>query len=399
MTAPAPRMGRLLVAMFTLAAATGVVFPLLPDLQEAYGLPTWGLGVISGTAFLVGLVVQVTLAGLADRGHAKGLLVTGLSLAVAGSLLFAAGSSLLVFTAARALGGMALGMFVPAARAIAATSDPEAVAHRLGRLAAVELGGFVFGPVVGAGVAEVAGLRAPFLVFAAVAAAVLAVLVPSPAPRLPAAAGSSAPSIELLRYRGVRVAVLLALALFLPVGIYDALWARYLVDRGADTLFAGLSIALYGIPFVLLASSGGRIADRIGAVRAALRSLWLIVPMTAAYGLLRVPVLIAGLALFEAMVQAVAVPASQAAMARACPPGRVAAGQGLAGATQLAGAAATAFVAAPLYGVVGPEAVFVGIGVIIGALGALAWRIHRTAAAPRAAPVIDTAAAPEPGLP
>lgn len=388
-----PQMGVLLAAMFTLAAASSVVFPLLPELQDTYDLPTWGLGVISGTAFAVGLAVQVTVAGLADRGHAKALLLAGLGLAAGSGLLFAAGTTLAVFTVARALGGVAVGMFVPAARAIAATVAPSAVAHQLGRLAAFELGGFVFGPVVGAAMAEVWGLRAPFLTFAGAAVAGLAVLAPRRLPPLPPGTASSTPSLALFRQRGVVVAALLALALFLPVGVYDALWARYLTDRGASTLFAGLSIALYGVPFVLLASTGGRVADRVGPVRAAVRSLWLIAPMTAAYGLLRAPALIAGVALFEAVAQAVAVPAAQAAMARACPPGRIAAGQGLAGATQLAGAAATAFVAAPLYGSAGPEAVFVGVATLIGVIGIVAWRLDAVGARSPAG-VPDVAAVP-----
>lgn len=391
------RLGVLLVAMFVLAATSSVVFPLLPDLQEAHDLPTWGLGVLSGSAFLVGLVVQLTVSGLADRGHAKALLLTGLAVAAAGGVLFAAGTNLLVFTIARAMGGFAVGCFVPAARAIAATIDRERVAQHLGLLASFELGGFVFGPVVGAALATGFGLRTPFLVFAGAALLALAVAATRPLPAYGDRSLSSRPSLSLFRIRAVAVAALLALALFLPVGVYDSLWGVYLDDRGASTLFIGLSLTLYGIPFVTLAPWGGRMADRFGPVRSALVMLCFIAPITAMYGLLRAPLVIVSVALVEAVLQAVAVPASQAAMARAVPHERVAAGQGLAGATQLLGAAITAFVAAPLYGAAGPAVVFGVVAVVIGTLTAVAAVLSRSAWAGVRAEAVELGSQPAAG--
>src|SRR5690606_8091350 len=107
-------------------------------------------------------------------------------------------------------------------------------------------------------------------------------------------------SLRLLRIRGVLVAVLLELAVFLPVGIYDSLWARYLQDRGATTLFVGIGLSLYGIPYVLWAPEGGRLADRIGPVRSATIGMIVVIPATALYGLLALPVAITALALVEA---------------------------------------------------------------------------------------------------
>jgi predicted MFS family arabinose efflux permease len=366
------RLGPVLLAMGVLAAANSVVFPLLPRLQDEYGLPTWSLGLISASAFLVGLVVQLTVAGMADRGHAKVLLLVGLGVAVAGGALFFVATTLPLFVLARAMSGLSVGCFVPAARAMAASIDPQRVAHNLGRLASVELGGFVAGPVVAAAMAEPLGVKSPFALVTVLAAVAFVALAPRPLPELVTRETSSRPSLSLLRDRRIVVAVLLAVALFLPVGVYDSLWGRYLEDRGASTLFVGLSLTMYGIPFVALASRGGRLADRYGPVRSALRALWVVAPITALYGLLHPPLAIAALALFEAVAQAVAVPAAQAAMARATPPGQLAAGQGLAGAMQLLAAGTTALVAAPVYGAFGPEVVFVGAAVTIGLLGAAA---------------------------
>ena len=80
----------------------------------------------------------------------------------------------------------------------------------------------------------------------------------------------------------------------------------------------------------------------------------MLVPCLALYGVFRsIPVLVL-LPMVEAVAQAATVPASQAAMAAACPPGRAAAGQGLATSAQLAGAALAALLAAPVYEDQGP---------------------------------------------
>ena len=383
MTFP-PRAGRrasgglavLLAVTFVAAAANGVIFPLLAGLQEEHGLPTWGLGLISGATFAFGLLAQLLLSPQADRGRARGLLGAGLALTAAALLWFALGTELWEFVAARSLSGLALGCFLPAARAIAATADPARVGRNLGRLASAELGGFIAGPVFGSTLVDRFGLDAPFVVLAGLAGVGL---VGVTACRLPDVRGPRAAvgqrSWPLLRRRSVLAAALMSLSLYLPVGVYDALWARYLDDRGASTAFIGASLALYGLPFVALASLGGRLADRHGPVPAVAGGLVVIVPTTFLYGTLSSPGAIVLVAILEAVGQAAAVPGAQAAMARACP-GRVAAGQGLAGAVNLAGAGVAAVAAPPLYEAAGPAAVFGVVAALMAGLGATSAWLH-----------------------
>jgi predicted MFS family arabinose efflux permease len=367
----------LLASTFVLAAANSVVFALMSDLQDEYGLSTGTLGLISGAGFAVGLVVQLLVAPLADRGHPKGLLLGGLAVAVAGGVIFAAGSTVAVLVLARSLAGASIGCFTPAARAIVASLEPQRSGEHLGRLAAAELGGFTVGPVVGGALVGPFGVRVPFLVFAALAALAFLLLAPRRVPALPTGAESARPSLALLRHRGVVVATLFALVLFLPVGIYDSLWDRYLTDLGASNAFIGLTFALFSIPFITLSTLGGRVADRLGHIRACIIGTTAITPLVVVYGLLDSPVALALVTVVEAVFQALAVPAAQAAMADAAPIGRAAAAQGLAGATQLAGAALSAFVAAPVYGRWGAEVVFTGAALVLVAIAAVAMAIHR----------------------
>jgi len=378
-----PPLALLLVASVVLGASAGLVFPLLPELQKAYHLPTWSLGVMSAATFFTNVTTQLVLGGQADRGRARLMVLGALGLSTVALVWFGFGTTLLAFTGARALSGVAIGMFTPAARAIVAMSDPARVGQRLGRLASADLGGFIAGPVIGVTIVQVTSLKTPFWIFAALVAATLVALAASPFPAagpLRTRPAGQRTSVDLLRHGSVRVAVLLSVALFLPVGVYDSLWSRYLEDRGASALFTGLSLTGYGIPFVVLAALGGRVADRFGPVRSCLATFWVIVPVVFVYGLLPRPGLIITMAFVDAVFQAIAIPASQAAMVEACPPGRIGAGQGLAGASAQLAAGCTALVAAPVYGRWGAAVVFGGASVTIAVLAVAAAVVNRRSA-------------------
>jgi len=353
------------------------VFSVLGDLQDAYGFSDAGLGWIAGTGFVVGFFTQLLIAPLADRGHSKRLLLVGLGLAVIGGLMFAASSSLMMFVIARGILGMSNGTFLPAARAIAAGMSEIGVAERLGRMGGIELTGFVTGPLIGGVLVGPLGLRWPFVVCASAAAIAWIALAPRQLPQPLRSTSHERLAVDLLRLRDMRVGILLSIALFLPVGVFDALWDRYLTDRGASNTVVGLSFLLYGIPFALLAARGGRMADRIGPVRACLLALTVAAPLTAMYGLIAVPAVVIVLAMVEGSAQALAVPSAQAAVAAAAPPGRATAAQGLAGSGQLLAAAIASFTAPALYGALGSEAVFAIAGAAVAAFGCAAWVLSR----------------------
>jgi MFS family permease len=373
----APGWTALLAATAAVGIANSVVFSLLSDLQDQYGFRDISLGLIAGVGMVVGFVGQLLFAPLADRGHSKRLLLWGLGAAVAGSLLFAASSTLIGLVIARAVVGMSNALFLPAARAIAACMSPDGVAERLGRLGGVELAGFVTGPIIGAVLVGPLGVRWPFLVCGMAALAALIALAPRPLPAPPISEGAQRLSIDLLRLRPMQVGVLLNVALFFPVGMYDAILDRYMTDRGASNVMIGIGFLMYGIPFALLASLGGRLADRRGAFRVSIAALVLVVPLTALYGIITVPVLMLLLFAIEGSVQALGVPAAQSVVAQAAPVGRAAAAQGLAGAMNLLGATVSAFSAPAIYEAWGPVATFSIAGAIVAVATAAAVVLQR----------------------
>jgi predicted MFS family arabinose efflux permease len=178
-------------------------------------------------------------------------------------------------------------------------------------------------------------------------------------PQLEHSSESKKLSLTLFRFPGVRIAALTTMSLFLPIGVYDALWDRYLTDRGATNFAIGLSFLLYGLPFILLSRYGGKLADKWGALRVALYAIFIVAPITGSYGLFTTPVAIIIVSMVEGIFQAISVPASQATMAAVAPPGRAAAAQGLSGASNLVAASLMAFTSPLLYGRYGPATTFI----------------------------------------
>ena len=381
---PSPAFPRraLYLASFLLACGGGMVFSLLGRLQDTYGFSTAGLGFLAAATFIAAPIANLALAPLGDRGHTRSLITVSLVLGTAGSMWFAFATELWQFIVARTMIGFAFGLYQPAARGLIlrhARDTGRGAGIELARLSGVDTAGFTIGPAIGAILLKFFGLRAPFLF--------VAIALPMAGFRLSTRLVSAVPpgelptqrlGLDLLRNAKVRVAVLLAVGNFLPVGVYDALWARFLEDRGASTLFVGFSLTFYGIPYVLAATPGGRYVDRVGPLRAIKVAMMGVLPLVILYGVMRDPWLIALLALLEASFGAIAQPAAQAAMAAACPIDRVSAGQGLASAAASLTAAATALVAAPTYARIGPTGVFAGAaaGIAVVMFSALAIAGH-----------------------
>jgi len=157
------------------------------------------------------------------------------------------------------------------------------------------------------------------------------------------------------------------------------MWSKYLHDLGASATFVGLSLTLYGVPLVLLSGRGGRLVDRLGPMTAGKRAITCAIPVIVAYGVLDSYWIVALTAIVEAVIQAVASPSAQAAMAKACPPDRIGAGQGLAGAFGLSGGGLLASVAPAVYDRYGAGVLFTSVGVLVGAIAIAAFALDASA--------------------
>ena len=391
------RGGRLFVllclAVALEAVGVGMLFPLLAKVQAAHHLPTSALGLMSGANFFAAVGTQIGAGRLLDGRRAHAVLLAGLAVGVVALAWFGEAASLWSLVAARALGGVSYGIVMPAALRAGTVGVPaEQRGGRLGRLSSAQMAGIVAGPLAGTGLYAAGGLSAPFLTLSAATLVVLAALalVPSSsasaAPAEPplATAGSPAllPGRPRLASRDVLALLVLAVAAQVPTGLYDALWSRLLTDRGAGTLLIGLSLTLFGIPFVALAPLGGRLAGRRAPLRWAAAALVVASCFMASYGYVPSPVVITVLGAFEACAQSVAVPGGYAAVAATFPDQWSATGQGWFSAAGTSAAGVAAVVGAPAYAALGPGPVFAaGAAISVGCV-ALSVALGRRRSAP-----------------
>ena len=97
------------------AMSYGTIFTIVDDLRDGYGISEARLGLIMGVGFFAGFVANVFLAPLADRGHAKRMIVIGIVVQLLGNLAFGFAHSFLPLFLARAVLGIGGGfILVPA---------------------------------------------------------------------------------------------------------------------------------------------------------------------------------------------------------------------------------------------------------------------------------------------
>ena len=101
-----------------LASGYGVMFTVLDDFRDEYGIGEGALGAIIGVGFFTGFIAQILIAPLADRGHARQLVFGGMLLNVAGLLMMAVSTTFLPLVTGRFVMGIGIGMAVPAMRRI-----------------------------------------------------------------------------------------------------------------------------------------------------------------------------------------------------------------------------------------------------------------------------------------
>jgi len=389
------------VGAFAISASFMVVFPLLPALQERAGIDTAQLGWIATAGFVAALAAQTLIAPHADRGRERLVLEGSIVVMALSTLAYALGDSVAWFILGRLGAGLAYGAFMPAAKGLLIRRFPEAPGERIGRLHAVELAGMALGPVLAVAGKVSIGVVATIVVAAAltlaagvpgfvagradddVAAAVVAHTKPVAVEH-----ASLLDGLALLRHRSVLAAALVMTAYFVPIGAYDALFPRFLADIGSSDLMIGAALTAFAVPSMLLAGWAGRQVDRLGAFRAAGLGGIANIGVILLYGLVRVPMVVVVIGLFESGGQTVVGAAAAAAMGWAVPGRRAATAQGLGEAMATVAAALVAAAAAPLYARGGAAALF-GVTAVLTALPLWAGIRLAVGARPAEEPLVE----------
>jgi MFS family permease len=147
----------------------------------------------------------------------------------------------------------------------------------------------------------------------------------------------------------MQATVAVAVAFYVTIGMFEAIWAVLLRDRGAETWLIGLTLSLFTVPMIFLAPIGGRTAQRRGPLRVVVVSLTVAALCTFSYGVLPAVWMLLVVSIVHAIADSFTMPGNQVSAALASPPEYASSAQGLLGATGLAAAGLTGLAAGYLY--------------------------------------------------
>ena len=360
------------IAMGVLASGYGVMFTMLDDWRAEYGIQETGLSMIIAVGFFTSFIAQLTIAPYADRGHARKLMTVGMAANAAGALIMAFGSSLPMFLLGRFVMGVGAGIAIPAIKRIVIVSDPENMGGNLGRGVSIEVGGFAIGPVIAALTVDSINLAAPFILIAVlitIAGVIIARLDITETAIEDRTEERFA--IDLLKNRAVLGSILVGIALYVMIGVYDSLWVIMMDDLKAPHWVGNAGVALFGLPWIFFGALGGRIAQKHGPLRVSAFGLALGSLYMTSYGFMTMPYLMLGVGLTQSMLDSLTVTGIGVAVAQATPPERQAGASGLLGGLQTLMGGVAAMSAGTMYEHFGQKFAFTATGVAMAILVSL----------------------------
>ncbi len=345
---------RLLVAFGGLAASLiagyGVLFTIVDEYRTEYGISESQVGMIISLGFLSGFLAQVLIAPVADRGHARRLVVIGVFLNAVGLVMMALGTSLAPILLGRFVSGLGVGAATPAIRRIVILADPGNLGTNLGRLLSADVFGFAMGPVVSAVLVGPFGIPAPFFVITAVTLVLTPFVARVPVVETTTSTGPTKRlAFDLLKIRPFAGATVLAGTSFVMIGGFDALWALVHDELGTTEWVANLGITLFALPLIVLGPFGGRLAQTFGPFRLAAIGLLAGAGFMFGYGMMPTGIAIFTLSLFHALSDGFTISGPGVAAGLVVPEERQAGAQGMLGASQAVMAGIMAFVTGYIY--------------------------------------------------
>jgi predicted MFS family arabinose efflux permease/co-chaperonin GroES (HSP10) len=263
--------------------------PLLPEYARTLHLSKTQAGAVIGIYSAATLVMALPAGRVADRLGPKRITVAGVMLMTVSTLAYVAAGSFWVLLAARCGQGIASAISWTAGLAWLSAGTPS---HRRGRALGTAMScgsvGALLGPVLSGPLSSWLGIRAPFLLLAAVAA-LLALASTLPAD---VRSGHEARVGFLDTFRIASRGRLLAIALLITSlvavvsGLVETLVPLRLGAGGYSASAISLVLGLAGVGAAVTQMLVGRAYDRIGGVRIAAGS---IVAMVLMLVLLSVP--------------------------------------------------------------------------------------------------------------
>lgn len=312
------------------AMSYGVMFTVLDDFRNEYGITESKLGLIVASGFVAGFFSNMFVAPIADKGFARRLVSLGIITQILGCIVMAFGASFVVLLLGRFLTGIGSGAADPALRRIIILDNPDEMGSNLGRIVAAGVAGFALGPVIAAVTVEPLGLASPFLI---VAAALVVVLVLLTRVHVNEASEDDVPSqrfaFDLMFVRPIAGVIVIGLALYIMIGTFDSIWSVMMDDINAPDWVASVGITVFALPMMFLAPLGGRLTQKYGPFRASISGLTIAAVFMTMYGTLSSPYLMLGVGILHGVVDGLTITGGSAALAMVAPANRLASAQGV----------------------------------------------------------------------
>ena len=355
--------------MGVLAAGYGVMFTMLDDWRSEYGIQETGLSMIIAVGFFTSFAAQLTIAPLADKGHARKLLSLGMLANAVGAVLMAFGESLPAFLLGRFVMGLGAGIAIPAIKRIVIVSDRENIGRNLGRGVSIEVAGFAIGPVISALTVDAFNLAAPFIIITALTM-IFGIIISRLNISETAVEDQTDErfALDLLKLRPVLGSILVGLALYVMIGVYDSLWVIMMNDLQAPNWVGNAGVALFGLPWIFFGTLGGKIAQRHGPLRVSAFGLAMGALYMTSYGFMSMPYLMLGIGLSQSILDSLTVTGIGIAVAQATPAERQAGASGLLGGMQTLTGGVSAVAAGTMYEHFGQAFAFSATGIVMALL-------------------------------
>lgn len=269
---PSERRAILAIAISAIALETallGMIAPLLPEIEERTGAGDEALGLAMAAYAIPILAASVPVGHLADRLGRRPILLGGLLLTGAGSVLIAVSTALAPLLLGRAVQGV--GATLSWVAALALVSDlarPGRKGEALGFAFAANSLGAVGGPALGGIVGGTVSFETPFFLVTAIALAIFAAgLVVLPRAAEPAsAAGDERPrTIRLLLRPAALVPAMASATGAIVIGLIDFVVPLDFDRRlGTTATTVGVIFAAIALIDAATAPPAGKAGDRFG---------------------------------------------------------------------------------------------------------------------------------------
>ncbi len=259
-----------------------MIAPLLPEIERRTGASEAELGLALGAYALPILLVSLPLGRAADAIGRRPLLLSGLLLTAAGSVLIAVAGSLPPLIVGRSIQGVgSAASWIAALALVSDLAPPDRKGEAIGFALAANSVGAIGGPALGGISGDAIGFEFPFLFVAGIAVGLAAagrVVLPRQQRRAGGGPRTSVPDLIRLAASGpVLPAILSVIVGAVTLGVIDVVAPLDADERLGLTAAAigGLFAATVALD-AAAAPIAGRWSDRIGRVPVALLGLSLL---------------------------------------------------------------------------------------------------------------------------